>query len=49
MLVFSTFEYLYLGVGWKLASTEPDFDRGLRARNFMLVFGLGADGKSFTD
>ena len=49
MLVLSTFEYLYLGFGLKFASTESAFDRGFAARNFMLVFGLGADGKSFTN
>jgi hypothetical protein len=46
MVVLSTFERLYLGVGWKIASSEPLFDGGLHRRNFMVVFGLGADGKS---
>jgi hypothetical protein len=49
MIVLSTFEYLYLGFGWKFASTEPAYDRGIALRNFMLVFGLGADGKSLTN
>jgi hypothetical protein len=49
MLVVSTFQYFQLGLGWKFASNEPAYDRGFAARNFMLVFGLGADGKSFTN
>jgi hypothetical protein len=49
MLVLSTFEYLYLGFGWKFASTEIAYDRGFALRNLMLVFGLGADGKSLTN
>jgi hypothetical protein len=49
MLTLSTFEYIYLGVGLKFASSEPAFDRGFHTHNFMLVFGLGADGKTLTN
>lgn len=48
MLVLSTFQYFYLGAGWKFASNEPAYDRGAALRNFMLVFALGADGNSLT-
>jgi hypothetical protein len=49
MLVLSTFQYFYVGAGWKFASNEPAYDRGLALRNFMIVFSLGADGKSLTN
>jgi hypothetical protein len=48
IVMLSTFEYIYLGVGLKFASSESAFDRGFDTQNFMLVFGLGADGKTFT-
>ncbi len=49
MLMLSTFQYFYVGAGWKFASNEPAYERGVALRNFMIVFGLGADGKSLTN
>ena len=48
MLMLSAFEYIYLGAGLRFASSERAFDRGFHTHNFMLVLGLGADGKTFT-
>lgn len=46
LLVLSTFEHVYLGGGWRFASTEAGFERGLSQPNFILVLGLGADGRA---
>jgi hypothetical protein len=46
MLTLSTFHVLYVGLGWKFASSEPSYSHGDGARNLFLVFGVGADGKS---
>jgi len=47
LFTVSTFENLYLGVGYRFASEAADFRRADH-HNFLLVFGLGVDGNSTT-
>jgi hypothetical protein len=45
-LILSAFENLYVGGGWKFASSEPSYNHGFKESNVVLVLGIGTDGAS---